>query len=457
MMSLGLRIANTQSTLLNQQNSDSRTNFGLPNLALVVAGGNKDATNGISSFAFAIGYNQLMNYNRRLTGRAINPLNSLNDFLYNQYLNDSSSFYGNLGLQSSLIGFDQTGRPLPAIVNFPIEQLYSRNEFGRWNEWAISFAGGQVNKFLFGLTIGIPDISFTGEITHIEKDTYYKNNSEFQTTDQRTTFGVQEVVMSDNFKTRGGGINLRLGAIFIPIEQLRLSFSAATPSLLSLTDSYQTRIEVKYDPNPQYGKRTAQSEPGTFDYTLTTPYRVNLGAAYIHTHGFISADVGFTDYSTARFSLPNTGNVGGGNTYFFDTNKLIADRFAFGYNYSIGTEYKIEDFYLRAGYAGFSPGETPEARKYTQILVSRPFENATESNTRIKNETAKLQRYQISAGVGYRSRQAYIDFTGVYQVDTDKFTVYSLENDINRLYTISPVIINTRKMLSFIISAGYRF
>src|SRR5690606_11520574 len=98
------------------------------------------------------------------------------------------------------------------------------------------------------------------------------------------------------FDTQGSGINNKLGAIFKPTNELRLGLSFESPTWYSVSDSYSESL---------YDNFTAINGDDSypFEYNLNTPLKVNGGLAYfIGSKGFISADIGFVDYSKIKFS-----------------------------------------------------------------------------------------------------------------------------------------------------------
>jgi hypothetical protein len=135
-----------------------------------------------------------------------------------------------------------------------------------------------------------------------------------------------------------------------------------------------------------------QASPmGYYDYQLTTPFRAMGSLAFILGHyGLISADYEYVNYSQARLN----------STY--DDYNTVEDQIRSDYkswgNLRFGTEWRVQDFRIRGGFAYFS----------------NPY-------THGKNNS---ERFQVSGGVGYRTKHFFTDVTYVWSKMTQDYYLY---------------------------------
>ena len=128
----------------------------------------------------------------------------------------------------------------------------------------------------FGITLGVNDVDYTRS-TYYTEDLYDGSHSGFYE-------------LRNLYRTEGSGINLKLGAIFRPIEEspFRFGFAIHTPTWYSLTDIYSSEIysELNYkyeneDDNKQFkaNERTIDyAGESVQDYRLVTPWKFNVSA-----------------------------------------------------------------------------------------------------------------------------------------------------------------------------------
>ena len=457
-LSPSFKIASTKSSLLGQEGTDSRTHFGFQNLGLVFASDK-------SNFGFAIGFNQLAHFNRRISATAYNPVNSLCDDLTDKFNKDTLDYFGKLGYDTYLVAWDGE-RFVPSFDNGQVQQNYQVEERGAINEWSIGAGFNLDDKLYIGASIGVPLLYYKADLNYSESDIYGKNNHQYGAVGQE--YGISDFTLRDSYESDGTGVNFRVGLIFQPADFFRFGISACTPTYYGMTNNYQTEISMNWDNNNLgFISKDAQTDPGVYNYSLTTPYKMNAGVMFMDKKlGFVSADFEMTDYSTARFGGGNNQFGGAVGNPFQDENQNITRLYSFAYSYRIGAEFRAtEQFYLRAGYAGSSNPLASTAREYTELQVSSPLENAdiTNTNKQLKSQTAT--NYSISFGLGYRTQSYYFDFAYVWGQNNDKFTTYSLGNNLrsntpsdpNNLRNISPVILNTRSMSNLVFSLGFKF
>lgn len=348
------RVSGAGGTSIDQGN---RSNFNFPSIGVVIADRKDDATAGDwRAGNFGLGFTRLNNFNSEINyaGTTTSPNTFVRSFgemairnqrtfddLEREFGTDGTQIYSLEGLAYAtyLLDVDDQGNfllePQAGIVNFG-EQI---SRFGSQNQFDISYGASYRDRIFIGGSIGITTINFTQERT-------------FRESDDSPDTDFQRLVLRDEFSTRGTGINARLGVIFRPSDQLRFGATVQSPTLFALTDRYTTLLSVDYDlgffQNPSQTNVSFQTAPGEFDYRLTTPLRATVGAAYfIGKSGFVTADVEYVNYSSARLSSRDADG-------FFDTpNNQIRNIYSPTFNFKLGGEARVNIFRFRAGYALF--------------------------------------------------------------------------------------------------------
>jgi len=142
----------------------------------------------------------------------------------------------------------------------------------------------------------------------------------------------------------GTGYTFKLGTIYKPIEILRIGFSFHSPTFFRISETISDNISSYFSDVtlPYEASNSAQG----FDYALTTPFRITLGAALqVKKIALISAEYEFVDYRTARFS--ETGD----NYNYSIKNQEIKNSLKSGSNLRFGAEVRLNKIYLRGGYS----------------------------------------------------------------------------------------------------------
>ena len=269
---------------------------------------------------------------------------------------------------------------------------------GSLSQFDLGYGGNYRDRLYIGGGVGIVSLKRTRTSTFSE-----------------SSGGAQDFQSDDYLRTTGTGINARLGLIVRVVDALRLGASIQTPTYIHLTDEYNTTLAVK----PSYVVQGATSPlttvPGTFEYSVTTPFRANGGATIlIGKYGFLTGDVEYVGYSSAKFNTTD-GSVDTGLDY---ANSTISNGYRNVVNLKAGAEGRFDIFRARVGFARYAD----------------PFMNSTYD---------RRQNY-YTAGLGVRTRKFFVDVAGVYLDGKDQYQPYSLarvvaptDNITNNRFTAS--------------------
>ena len=119
-----------------------------------------------------------------------------------------------------------------------------------------------------GASIGIPFINYYEYSTFTESD-IDNTNPYFNT-----------YTLSNELKTTGTGINLKLGAILRPADFVRIGLAYHTPTWYgNMEDNYQSHITSSFDSS--FLNKSVDSKYGIYQYELQTPSRLIGSLAFI--------------------------------------------------------------------------------------------------------------------------------------------------------------------------------
>jgi hypothetical protein len=370
--------------------TDSKVNFGLGNVGIVFAiKTNRNKSGGLKSFNFGFGMNRQNDFNSRVFISGMNPTSSMVQS-YVDELNATGTppnlvrtdypFDIGLAYDCNLIyKYDSLGPYLCDARYGGVYQSKSINTYGSINEMEFSMGGNISDKLYFGMTIGVPFIRYYQNSVYEERDI----------ADTIPEFNYMNYWYS--LQTHGTGVNFKAGLIYRPLNWFRVGLSVHTPTWYpSMRDEWYSSMESNFVTTSW---NSVQYSPiGNFTYQLTTPFRATLGLAFIlGPYGLLSADYEYVDYSQARFSSSSTS--------FSTVNDEIRSSFRSWGNLRVGTEWRIQDFRIRGGFAYYS--------------------NAYQKG--INND----QRFQASGGIGYRGRIFFADVSYVWSMMKEDYYLYN--------------------------------
>lgn len=336
-----------------------------------------------------------------------------------------------------------------ANINKNLDQSFAYETKGGMSEVAAALAWNLNEKFLYGITIGIPIIQYDRKTTVIEKDGTGNVDNDFESFKFVETLG-----------TRGGGVNAKLGIIIKPVEYFRIGLTFHSPSIISLTD--YTRAEITsnienyarrvYNPN----KNTSyvsnidsinkysglEGDESRYSYRLITPWKVGIGLSYVFREindvtkqkAFITADVELVDYKMMSYKS-NSGTDNADAAYFNSVNQSIDEIYKMAINARFGGELKFETIMVRAG---FNFMGSPYVKNF--IL--------DESGKDRKN-----WRMTPSLGVGYRDKGFFVDLAYLHSFGNSFHVPYTLA-DPNILV---PLALNKISNGQIIATVGFKF
>lgn len=409
----------TSSAFSGYSKEDFVYNFNLNHFGFISTY-NTNRKEGWVSVSLGAGYNRLNNFNRNIIIEGVNNKNSMLDYFANmadksQLISGESLFEEYLAWETWLID-TVTGQPTNYETvlseygdktNSTYGQVQRRtiNSEGSMGEYVFSFGANYSHKLYLGATFGIQKVRYTERSKHKESDPK----------DEIRDFDY--FVFDQWLETRGTGYTFKIGAIYKPIEMLRIGGAIHLPTFFTLEDDYITEMESGFDDGFVYD---TISPDLLYRYELNTPFRaVGSFALQLKKKALLSVDYEYIDYSNARLRNGEDGHD-------FDVeNSAITEAYKATHNIRAGFEYKLGHLALRGGYAFYgSPYSSAEINK-----------DASYSS--------------FSGGIGIREKDFFIDFAYVYTTHDEKYFMYA-HNSLDPASNNS----NTSKFLA---TFGFRF
>ncbi len=405
-----------------------------------------------TSTAFSITYNQIADYNNRISFSGKNNFSSysekyLEELTYdnadtnaalNNYIFGSSLAFRTYLIDTSTDANGDFGYQSLVPISTGVDQQYDAYTSGGYNELAFGWGGNMADKLYLGASIIMPMINYNRSVTYSETDASLINGSPNLT----NSFGY--FVFNENFSSRAWGLGAKFGIIYKPETFLRVGFSLQTPQLISFRDKISADMTTNTEnyAGTQYESSSNLNDgyPGSSEYNVMTPLKTTFSTSYFFASqnkptqplGFISADIEWVNYAGTRYTS-NTYDKES-NDYYDLLNTAIKTAYKNNVNIKLGSEVKLNaNWMLRGGFAYFGS----------------PYKNElTDQDGAVFVKPSKIV---ISGGIGYRTNRQFIDFTIVNTANKDAIFPY-------RLNEIANVVANyTGNHLMLNIGYGIRF
>ncbi|MDX5337976.1 MAG: long-chain fatty acid transporter [Cyclobacteriaceae bacterium] len=428
--SLGFTDWAVDTRYLDQPRSYNTSNFSLPLVAYVGAKPKGIMESGaFKGGAWGFSIQRIANFNTEFGYFSnIQGESSILDF----YLQDSFGIpenqienYGITGLayqtyQINPVTRDENGNPIQNpntydsfILGFPFQDENVRQE-GSANQISFGYGANFNHKVFVGGSLGLRTISYAS---------FKVYNEEFAD-EPLINSSLRENLFIDGF-----GVNLNLGLIYKPMDNLNLGFVFQTPTWYTMSEQYDAAMFANYD-NYYYeeedvtlGNQEAFSDIVISNYGLNTPLKIGGGATFFFgKNGFISADVDWVDYSMARVNS---------NDFNADPdNNVIRDIYGSTVNFRIGGEAWINKIRLRGGYS----------------FIGDPYTNSGNFD-----QSGQL----LSGGIGFKINSFTIDLAVVNQKYSSLYRSYQVLDDNG--FNYGPVTEVNNSLTSGVLTFGFNF
>ena len=338
---------NSTSSYYGNKETDYKSGLKIGNIGLVFSSPRENSE--WKRINFAVGWNQLANYERNIRIQGNNNNSSLADEILAEsqgyYIDQLNEFYAYPAFDTYLIDFEDNIFDTITGLNSGIDngdyisningnssktQTKNTHSSGGKNEFIFSIGGSFNEQLYLGATIGIPTLDY------YEKSTYSETNF------GDTINGLEGFDLQEKLSVYGAGLNLKIGAILRVNDNLKLGAALHTPTAYSIEENFSTSLTTHFTEE----SLTYNSDNYFFEYDLITPWKAILSASsLLNKNILLSADYEIVDYS---FSSMHSSQY-----TFSDENKNIQELYSKTSNIRLGAEINLKPFVIRAGYSKY--------------------------------------------------------------------------------------------------------
>ncbi len=412
---------------------NSKNRFSLGSMGVVLK--LRESDKGITAINIGFGYTRLGDYNYRYsftsTDNAAGGASIADVFavqmraggltsaaLKKNYVGDSfdwsnispTEWGATLGYLTGAIG-DSSGRWGRDMIgrNAKVESATTIESSGSSGEYDIALGINVNSKFYIGATIGIP-------IINIVRNVYYGEGYRY---DQAPSldYRMDYFDYDQSARLKGTGVNVKLGAVYHPIEGLRIGVAVHSPTFYTMNFKYKAGMTSRVKAinnvdgyqtdgngylNPPFSEATdTLIDDGDYSWDYISPTRLLVGVSYtIGERGVVSVDYERDWYNGMRVKSSPYDRIYGRGLY----ESFFKEAFRGSNTLRVGAEWRvIPQVALRAGY-GLWAGALRDAK----AIFSSPVIRRTD---------------YVGAGVGVAfSRHVSLDAT--YQYCHNRLTDY---------------------------------
>ena len=312
------------------------------------------------------------------------------------------------GLMWDAVNFD-AAEPFKNIFFLADGFDFDRAHRGWIADYDFNISGNINNRVFLGLTIGFQDV-------------HYKGYSEYQEylLDIDNMY-IGNTVLADEHSITGLGFNLKLGAIFRPIEEspFRIGLSIHTPTWYNLKSENATMLINRTDYHalhPEYLNwgYDEYSSGETYEFKFYTPWK--FGFSLGHTFGStlaLGAGYEYADYSSSDNRIKDGEDYNGeSSSYSDDVMNGNTERALKGvHTLKVGAEWKPDpSLAVRLGYNYVTSMYNEDGIRDTQLDSPGNWYASTADYTNWKATN------RITCGLGFKFDKLNLDVAYQYNV-----------------------------------------
>lgn len=374
---------------------------GLSNLGFVFTNDVSENGGGFLFNQFGIGYNQIESFKNDIHYKGQQYSSLLDNFVsqiqgyYPEELNTYFPFSSDLAYQTQAISYDAVNHEFYSHLN--AGDVYHERTIatkGGINEVYFNLSGNYLNKLYLGGNVSIRSYRYIEEYSHSESLT------------DSTGTDLRSFDYNYYLKTKGNGMNVRLGAIYLVNESVRFGLALHSPTFSEMTDVWSAGMTSRF----ATGVHTIVDSlipTGDYKYKVRTPARIVGSVAFVFgTKGCLNVDLEYLSYRQAHFKSTSDLKYEPYN-YEFENN-FAKDVFQDALNIRIGGEYVVfSGFYIRGGFAYYG--------------------NAFNADQQVELKPDLI----VSGGIGFKTKKFTLDIS--YRQRTNQTTYYAFSNSLTTI------------------------
>lgn len=423
----------------------------------------------IPNINWGITYNKAVTFNRHYNGYISNLGTSMTNYVagqvnqggwteddlgavsggYNPYQESYAPWMGILAYNSYLINPDLNGVGFEGLYQNGTTGYgeFEMSEKGNIDEYNLSLGGNIYDILYWGASLGITVLDYDlyayyGEMLSNASVPYQTAGNGIATTPGQASWGMENI-----FSMHGNGVNFKFGAIFKPINELRIGVAFHTPTFYSMKSEYSANTSYLFSPNSvtlssiEGYAVTDEGYIGETWFDYRSPWKfIGSIAAVVGGRGIVSVDYERNMYPNMRISYDGVEDM--------DVTDCIQQYYKPSNTVRIGAEYKITpQFSVRAGYS-YKTSPVSGELKDDQL-------NVMTAGTTLSYTTDNTVQY-ITAGLGYRYKGFYIDMAYVHKNRSSDFHAFSPEVMTDG-FVASPQTEIKDKNNELVFSIGFKF
>ncbi len=323
------------------------------------------------SLSFALGYNQLKDFNRALSYEGFNQNN-------NSLIQDLTSYNDDIAFKLAL------SYPLYFLDPKTKKMVYDKDTTvikGKLNQRGKTIQDGGINTWFFGGAIEVEKDIFVGGTINIISGEFNRNKEDFEEDifnyypssvlldpKEPASADFKSFYMNDIVNWDIAGWDAKLGVLAKLNEMLNLGITIQFPRTYTIKKTQTIFAESRFG-NASFKLNPPLEEATEFD--IRTPYEFTFGTAFKNKWLTLSADAKLIDYTSMELT------AGLDKWARTQRNQDIKELFRTVLNFNTGAEYLLNELGL--------------ALRFGFIYMSSPF----------KDDPADYDKKYITSGFGY--------------------------------------------------------
>ena len=326
------------------ETSNNYSNFNLPNIGFIIHSNPNEG--GWISSNWAVGLNRVAEYNREVdfSGRTVGSItDSWRENAEGLLPEELNGFEEGLAYSTGAIyDFEDDGiyeSDYGFTNQFPLFKKESSVRSGGKTELFLAYGADLDHKLLIGVAVALPIINYTETRRYVEQD---------EAGDGVPFFN--DLAYTSSLNTTGYGWNAKIGVTVKPTSFLNFAFAFQSPTRLNLSDNFNTTLTYDFTANNHDGPITDESEFGSFQYALRTPWSATGGIGIIAGRsGFVAVNAKFTDYGSMKYKYDVRGNGDFYEQFELAVNSDIKEKFGSALQLNMGGELVLQTNYRVRG------------------------------------------------------------------------------------------------------------
>ena len=311
------------------------------------------------------------------------------------------------------------GQEAAFIFNDADNYYFDKSHRGWIADYDFNISGNVRSRFFWGFTLGLHTINYKGYSLYDEEILSGNGSS------------IGTMVLEDERRITGNGVDLKAGIIFLPIEEspFRIGLSISTPTWYEMKSENYTVLHnntVTPENYKPWGYDYLSSDD-VYEYKYYTPWKFGLSLGHtIGNYLALGASYEYSDYSTAdtRIYDGTYDEYDNENSYSDRVMNNHTDRTLKGVSLlKLGAEFKPDpSIAVRLGYNYQSAAYNEKGFRDTTLDSPGTYFSSTPDYVNWKGTN------RITAGFGYRVNN--ISFDIAYQFSNTKGMFYPFQPDV---------------------------